>query len=176
MFPNSHLFLLKPAKAWEEGVFRDIPPSQVTLFKGTHWGKSVPLGHSPASPAHSHYQVCWSKSLSSFGHPAASVYGESGWCQEQMTSHLALIVWPEPAALVPAPAGGMWWVPAGNGSGALVPALGMEELPPTTDSTSPPQLQTGHRCPAKTWPKCVRKEGRGLTVKSSKHKFTKIKY
>lgn len=44
MFSNSHLFLLKLAKALEKGVCRDIPASQVPLFKGTHWGKSVPLG------------------------------------------------------------------------------------------------------------------------------------
>lgn len=54
-----------------------------------------------------------------------------------MASRLALIVWPEPAAQVPPPAGGTWWVPPGNGSGALVAALGMEELPPTAGSTSP---------------------------------------
>lgn len=138
MFPNSHLFLLKPAKALEEGVFRDIPASQIPLFKGIHWDTFVPLGHSPVSPAHNHYQVCWSNSLSSSGHPTASVYGESGWCQEQMISHLALVVWPEPSAQVPPPGGGMWWVPPGNVSGAPVAALGMEELPPSTASTSPP--------------------------------------
>lgn len=94
VFPNSCLFLLKPAKALEEGVFRDIRASQVPLSKGTHWGKSVPLGHSPAFPPHNHYQVCWSSTLSSSEHPAASVHGESGWCQGQMTSHLALSVCP----------------------------------------------------------------------------------
>lgn len=66
-----------------------------------------------------------------------------------MISHLALIVWPEPAAQAPPAAGGMWWVPPGNGSGAPVAALGMKELPLSTDSTSPPLAQTGHRCPAK---------------------------
>lgn len=55
-----------------------------------------------------------------------------------MISHLALLVWPEPSAQVPPPGGGMWWVPPGNVSGAPVAALGMEELPLSTASTSPP--------------------------------------
>lgn len=95
----------------------------------------MPLGHSPVSSAPNHYQICWSNSLSSSGHPTASVCSEPG--QQQITSCLALIVWPEPVAQVPPLAGGMWWVPPGIGSEALVASLGMEELPPTMDCTSP---------------------------------------
>lgn len=105
------------------------------------WGTSLPLLPTP-----------FPRAVNPTGSRQPLSLGGSGWCWEQMRSSLALAAQPEPVVHVPPSVGGEWWVPPGDGSGALGAGLGDGGLPPPQNSALLPPASK-----AKIWPKCVKK-------------------